>query len=163
LNRVCLFILSFIAATSLLYSQTKPCDLTYKDGSGIHNARLIGLHQDLLLVSDTGSYKIVNIEKIKRIRFDNGTYVYMGAAFGAVAGLIGGLVYYEIFHKKNTPFFPKDAAIGISFVFTLPGALVGGLVGNIFRDIDDYDLTDYGNYMKSKEIKFIMKEHERWR
>ena len=87
----------------------------------------------------------------------------MGAAFGAVAGLIGGLVYYELFHKKTTPFFPKDAAIGISLVFILPGALVGGLVGNVFRNIDDYDLTDYGNYMKSKEIKYIMKEHERWR
>jgi hypothetical protein len=163
LNRACLLILFIFAATSFIHSQTKPCNLTYKDGSGIRNARLIGLHQDLLLVSDTGSYKIVNIEKIKRIRFDNGTYIYMGAAFGAVAGLVGGLVYYEIFHKKTTPFFPKDASIGISFVFIIPGALLGGLVGNVFRDIDDYDLTDYGNYMKSKEIKFIMKEHERWR
>lgn len=163
MNRACLLIILIFAATSISLSQTKPCNLTYKDGSGIRNARLIGLHQDLLLVSDTGSYKIVNIEKIKRIRFDNGTYVYMGAAFGAVAGLVGGLVYYEIFHKKNTPFFPKDAAIGISFVFIIPGALLGGLVGNIFRNIDDYDLTDYGNYMKSKEMKFIMKEHERWR
>lgn len=163
MNRTCLFVLFIFAVTSISFSQTTPCDLTYKDGKGIRNARLIGLHQDLLLVSDTGSYKIVNIEKIKRIRFDKGTYVYMGAAFGAVAGLIGGLVYYEIFHKKNTPFFPKDASIGISLVFIIPGALLGGLVGNVFRNIDEYDFTDYGVYMKSKEIRFIMKEHEKWR
>jgi hypothetical protein len=163
LNRSWLFILFIFSVTSISFPQTTPCDLTYKDGKGIRNARLIGLHQDLLLVSDTGSYKIVNIEKIKRIRFDKGTFVYMGAAFGAVAGLIGGLVYYEIFHKKTTPFFPKDASIGISLVFIIPGALLGGLVGNVFRNIDEYDLTDYGVYMKSKEIKFIMKEHERWR
>lgn len=147
----------------LLYSQSKPCDVTYKDGKGIRNARLIGLHQDLLLVSDTGSYKIVNIEKIKGIRFNNGTYLVMGAGLGAVAGFLGGIVYYEIFQKKNSKFPPRDAALGISLIFTIPGALIGGLIGNIFRDIDDYDFTDYGVYMKSKEIKFIMRDHSQWR
>jgi hypothetical protein len=163
LNRIRYFILIIFLASSFLYSQTKPCILTYKDGSGIRNARLIGLHQDLLLVSDTGSYKIVNIEKIKNIRFNNGTYMIMGAAFGAVAGFLGGIVYYELFHNKKRTFPPKDAALGISLVFTIPGALVGGLVGNFFKDIDDYDFTDYGTYMKSKEIKFIMRDHSQWR
>lgn len=129
----------------------------------MRNARLIGLHQDLLLVSDTGSYKIVNVEKIRRIKFDNGNYMYMGAAFGAVAGFVAGIVYYEIFHKKTRSFPPKDAAVGISLVFTLPGALVGGIVGQFFRNIDDYDFSNHGVYMKSKEIKFIMKDHARWR
>lgn len=129
----------------------------------MRNARLIGLHQDLLLVSDTGSYKIINVEKIKRIRFDNGNYMYMGAAFGAVAGFVGGIIYYEFFHKKTRSFPPKDAAVGISLVFTLPGALLGGIVGQFFRNVDDYDFANYGVYMKSKEIKFIMKDHSRWR
>jgi hypothetical protein len=163
LNRTWYFILFTFLFTSLLYSQTKPCDLTYKDGKGIRNARLIGLHQDLLLVSDTGSYKIVNIEKIKGIKFNNGTFIYMGAAFGAIAGLIGGLAYYEIFHKKTAVFPPKDAALGISLVFIIPGSLIGALVGNQFKDIDDYDFTDYGIYMKSKEIRLLMKYHARWR
>jgi hypothetical protein len=129
----------------------------------MRNARLIGLHQDLLLVSDTGSYKIINVEKIRRIRFDNGNYMYMGAAFGAVAGFITGVVYYEFFHKKTRSFPPKDASVGISLVFTIPGAIVGGIVGLFFKNIDDYDFSNYGVYMKSKEIKFIMKDHSRWR
>jgi hypothetical protein len=129
----------------------------------MRNARLIGLHQDLLLVSDTGSYKIINVEKIKRIKFDNGNYMIMGASFGAIAGFVAGIVYYEIFHKKTRSFPPKDAAVGISLVFTLPGALVGGIAGQFFRNIDDYDFSNYGVYMKSKEIKFIMKDHSRWR
>ncbi len=163
MKKTCFFILVSILLSSYSDSQTKPCELSFKDGKGMRNARLIGLHQDLLLVSDTGSYKIINVEKIRRIKFDNGTYMYMGAAFGAVAGFIGGVVFYEFFHKKTRSFPPRDAAVGISVVFTLPGALLGAIVGQFFRNIDDYDFQDYGTYMKSKEIKFIMKDHSQWR
>ncbi len=163
MKRIWFFIFIGFLFTSYTISQTKPCELSFKDGKGMRNARLIGLHQDLLLVSDTGSYKIINVEKIKRIKFDNGSYMIMGAAFGAVAGFIGGVVYYEFFHKKTRSFPPKDAAVGISLVFTIPGALIGGLVGKFFRDVDDYDFSNYGVYMKSKEIKYIMRDHAPWR
>lgn len=163
MKRIWLFILFIFLFTAGVFTQTKPCELTFKDGKGMRNARLIGLHQDLLLVSDTGSYKIINVEKIRRIKFDNGNFMVMGSAFGAVAGFCAGIVYYEIFHKKTSKFPPRDAALGISLIFTLPGALIGALAGQFFRDIDDYDFQDYGVYMKSKEIKLLMKEHARFR
>lgn len=124
----------------------------------MRNARLIGLHQDLLLVSDTGSYRIVNIEKVARVRFDNGTYIWTGAAIGAVIGFVGGIIYYELFGGKKN-FISRDPALGIGVVITIPSALIGGVIGNIFRNIDDYNLTKMHPYMKSKEIKFIMKDH----
>jgi hypothetical protein len=146
-----------------LVSQTFPCDIIYKDGKGIYKTRMIGLHQDLLLVSDTGSYKIINVEKIARVRFDNGTYFWTGIGVGAAVGFISGILYYELFGGKNKKPVVKDATVGISLVFTIPGALIGGLVGNFFRNIDDYDLNNMHPYMKAKEMKFIMKDHAIWR
>lgn len=144
-------------------SQTYPCDITYRDGKGIYKTRIIGLHQDLLLVSDTGSYKIINVEKIARVRFDNGTYLWTGVAVGAAVGFISGIFYYEMFGgKKNKP-IARDATVGISLIFTIPGALIGGFVGNFFRNVDDYDLSNMHPYMKAKEMKFIMKDHAVWR
>jgi hypothetical protein len=156
-----LAVIMFVAGSSLL-SQTMPCDINYKDGKGIYRTRMIGIHQDLLLVSDTGSYKIVNVEKISRIRFDNGTYLWTGVGIGAVAGFVSGIVYYEIFSKKKKT-VAKDAAIGISLVFTLPAAIIGGIVGLVFRNIDDYDLSNMHPYVKSKEIKYIMRDHSTWK
>lgn len=162
LTKICFFVFIFLIACINLFSQTMPCDINYKDGKGIYRTRMIGIHQDLLLVSDTGSYKIVNVEKIARIRFDNGTYLWTGVGIGAATGFIAGIVYYEIFSKKKK-LIAKDAALGISLVFTLPGAIIGGIVGLLFRNIDDYDLSQMHPYVKSKEIKYIMKDHSTWK
>ena len=158
MSKVWLITSLVLLLTAELLTQTKPCELIFKDGKGMRNARLIGLHQDLLLVSDTGSYRIVNIEKVARVRFDNGTYIWTGAAIGAAIGFIGGIIYYELFGSKKN-FISRDPALGIGVVITLPSALIGGVIGNIFRNIDDYNLTKMHPYMKSKEIKFIMKDH----
>ncbi|RPI12762.1 MAG: hypothetical protein EHM58_19730 [Ignavibacteriae bacterium] len=158
-----LLIIILIIFSGKLLSQTFPCDISYKDGRGIYKTRMIGLHQDLLLVSDTGSYKIVNVEKISRIRFDNGTYLWTGVGVGAAVGFISGILYYELFGGKNRKTVAKDATLGISLVFTLPGSLIGGFVGNFFRNIDDYDLNNMHPYMKAKEIKYIMKDHAIWK
>jgi hypothetical protein len=163
-NKFRYFIFLFLLFLSCeLFSQTVPCDIIYKDGRGIYKTRMIGLHQDLLLVSDTGSYKIVNVEKISRIKFDNGTYLWTGAGVGAAVGFIGGILYYEIFGGKNRKTVAKDATLGISLVFTIPGSLIGGFVGSFFRNVDDYDLNNMHPYMKSKEIKYIMKDHSTWK
>ncbi len=162
LTKIWFFVFMLFTASGILFSQTIPCDISYKDGKGIYKTRMIGIHQDLLLVSDTGSYKIVNIEKISRIRFDNGTYLWTGVGIGAAVGFVGGIVYYEIFSKKKKT-VAKDAAIGISFVFTLPAAIIGGIVGLVLRNIDDYDLSNMHPYVKSKEIKYIMKDHSSWK
>ena len=158
LRKIWLIIFPVLLIISDSYAQTRPCELIFKDGKGMRNARLIGLHQDLLLVSDTGSYKIINVEKVARIKFDNGTYVWTGAAIGAVIGFVGGIIYYELFGGKKN-FISRDPALGIGVVITIPSALIGGVIGNIFRNIDDYNLAKMHPYMKSKEIKFIMKDH----
>lgn len=126
---------------------------------------MVGLHDNLLLVSDTNSFKIINVEKIANVRFDVGNYMWNGVGIGAVAGFLGGLVYYEIFNgaKNKKLFFPKDAALGTIFVFTLPCAIIGGLIGMLFRNIDDYDLSQLNSFTKSKELNFIMKDHEIYR
>lgn len=156
-----LFILTY---PFISYSQTTPCQLNYKNGGGINNTRLIGLHEDLLLVSDTGAYKIVNIDKISHIRFDNGNYMLTGAGIGAGVGFAAGFVLYQIFgHKKNKKFITSDPTIGIIGVFTIPSAIIGGLVGLLFRNKDDYDLSKLNTFTKSKEINYIMKDHDIYR
>ncbi len=142
-------------------AQTKVCDIKLKDGKMLNRKRMVGLHDNFLLVSDTGSYKIVNIEKVSNVKFDNGTYMWTGVGIGAAVGFLAGLTYYKFFNgAKKKSFLPKDATVGTMFVFTIPCALIGGVVGLLFRNIDDYDLSKLNTFTKAKELKFIMSDHE---
>lgn len=145
--------------TVKLFSQTDPCVLEYKDGRTAYKVKMIGIHENLLLISDTGSYKIVNVDKIARVKFDNGTFWKTGAAYGAGIGFIGGILVYNIWGKKKIKFLPRDATLGIIGLFTIPCGAIGALIGMNFRNIDVYELSKMNTYMKSKEIKFIMKDH----
>ncbi len=162
-NNFCFILILLFFIVSKAGAQTTPCDLTFKDGSGMKKTRLVGLHEDLLLVSDTGNYKIINVDKISKIRFDNGNYFWTGMGIGAGVGFVSGIILYELFSAKKKTLITKDATIGITFVFTLPAALLGSLVGLAFRNVDNYDVSDMHPYMKSKEIKFIMRDHSEWR
>ncbi len=163
-NLVKIFLIPiFFSVVSLPHSdaQTTPCQITYKNGGGLNNTRMVGLHEDLLLVADTGAYKIINVEKISHIKFDNGTYFWTGAAFGSAVGFVTGFTLYQIFGaSKNKKFITKDATLGTFVVFTLPCAVIGGLVGLLFRNRDDYDLSKLNSFDKSREINYIMKDHD---
>lgn len=148
-----------VILSSVCFSQTDQCSIVYKDGKGIPRTKLMGIHENLLLVSDTGSYKIVNTDRIAKIRFDNGKYWKTGAAFGAALGFVGGFMVYEIWGKAKIKFLPEDATLGILGVFTIPCAIIGGLIGMAFNNIDVYELSKLNSFVKAKEIKFIMKDH----
>lgn len=148
---------------SICFSQTDQCSIVYKNGSGIPRTRLIGIHENLLLVSDTGAYKIVNTDKIARIRFDNGKYWKTGAAFGAGIGFVGGFLVYQIWGKKKIKFLPKDPTIGVLGLFTVPCAVIGGLIGMAFKNIDVYELAKLTSFVKAKEIKYIIKDHAQFK
>ena len=141
------------------FSQTDPCDIKYKDGKGAYKTSMIGIHENLLLISDAGSYKIVNVEKIAQIKFDNGKYWKTGAVAGAVVGFLGGFAAYNVWGRSRLKFLPKDATLGIFLIFTIPSAIIGGLIGMAFKNIDVYELAKLNPFVKSKEIKFIMRDH----
>lgn len=148
---------------SVCFSQTDHCSIVYKNGSGLPHTRLVGIHENLLLVSDTGAYKIVNTDKIARIRFDNGKYWKTGAAFGAGLGFVGGFLVYQFWGKKKIKFLPKDATLGVLGLFTIPCAVIGGLIGMNFKNIDEYELSKLTAFVKAKEIKYIMKDHAQFK
>ncbi|KXK46415.1 MAG: hypothetical protein UZ05_CHB002002347 [Chlorobi bacterium OLB5] len=155
--------LLLVLIVSVNYTQTDPCSIVYKNSSGIPRTRLIGIHENLLLVSDTGSYKIVNTDKIARIKFDNGKYWKTGAAFGAGLGFVGGFLVYQFWGKKKIKFLPKDATLGVLGIFTVPCAIIGGLIGMNFRNIDTYELSKLNAFVKAKEIKFIIRDHAQYK
>lgn len=157
------FLILIVLIVSVSFSQTDPCSIVYKNNLGIPKTRLIGIHENLLLVSDTGSYKIVNTDKIARIKFDNGKYWKTGAAFGAGIGFIGGFIVYQIWGKKKIKFLPKDATLGVLGIFTVPSAIIGGLIGMNFRNIDTYELSKLNAFVKAKEIKFIIRDHAQYK
>lgn len=157
------FILLSVLIVSVSYSQTDPCSIVYKNSAGIPRTRLIGIHENLLLVSDTGSYKIVNTDRIARIKFDNGKYWKTGAAFGAGLGFVGGFLVYQFWGKKKIKFLPKDATLGVLGIFTIPCAIIGGLIGMNFRNIDTYELAKLNAFVKAKEIKFIIRDHAQYK
>lgn len=148
-----------VILASACFAQTDQCSIVYKDGKGIPRTKLMGIHENLLLVSDTGSYKIVNTDRIAKIKFDNGKYWKTGAAFGAGLGFVGGFMVYTIWGKSKIKFLPKDATLGVLGMFTLPCAVIGGLIGMAFKNIDVYELSKLNSFVKAKEIKFIMKDH----
>lgn len=160
------FFLGFIVSLFLItvcFSQTDPCNIEYKDGKGLTNTKLMGIHENLLLVSEATNYKIVNTDKIARIKFDNGKFWKTGAAFGAALGFVGGFLVYQIWGKKKIKFLPSDATLGILGVFTLPCTVIGGLIGMAFKNIDVYELSKLNAFVKAKEIKFIMKDHAEYK
>lgn len=146
-----------------LYSQSDACDLQFRDGTGMRNTRLLAVHKDLVLVTDRDAYKIVNVDKFAKIRFDNGTYIWTGIAVGAVVGFLGGYLLYDMLGSKTKRFLGKDPNIGIGLILTLPCAFIGGVVGSLYKNIDMYDIEKLNAYNKSKEIKWIMKYHSKWR
>ena len=149
---------------SVCFAQTDPCSIVYKNTQGIPRTRLIGIHENLLLISsDTGAYKIVNTDKIARIQFDNGKYWKMGAAFGAGLGFVGGFMVYQFWGKKKIKFLPEDATLGVIGLFTIPCAVIGGLIGMAFKNIDTYELAKLNSFVKAKEIKYIIKDHAQFK
>jgi hypothetical protein len=163
LRKYLLFFFGLILITTAGFAQTDPCSIVYKNGSGIPRTRIMGIHENLLLVSDTGSYKIVNTDKIARIKFDNGKYWKTGAAFGAGIGFVGGFLVYQIWGKKKIKFLPKDATLGVMGLFTIPCAVIGGLIGMAFKNIDVYELSKLNSFVKAKEIKYIIKDHAQYK
>lgn len=163
MKNILTFLLFVVLIVSVSYSQTDPCSIVYKNSSGIPRTRLIGIHENLLLVSDTGTYKIVNTDKIARIKFDNGKYWKTGAAFGAGLGFVGGFLVYQFWGKKKIKFLPKDATLGVLGLFTVPCAIIGGLIGMNFRNIDTYELAKLNAFVKAKEIKFIIRDHAQYK
>jgi hypothetical protein len=162
-NKISFILLLLVFSSGVLFSQTDPCEITYKDGKSIMRTRMIGIHENLLLVSDTGSYKIVNTDKIARITFNNGKYWKTGAAFGAGIGFVGGFLAYQIWGRGRLKFLPKDATLGTIGLFTIPCAVIGGLIGMAFKNIDIYELAKLTNFVKAKEIKFILRDHAQYR
>ena len=156
-------LLFLILFSEISLAQSSPCDLRFNDGTGIYQTRLVGQYRDLVLVSDTGAYKIVDVRKIKTVRFNNGNYMWGGAGIGAAVGFVGGVVLYEIFKAKKKKFLTNDAALGIGVFITIPCAIIGGLIGMFFKNIDFYDVSQMNTYYKSKELKYIIKEHSMWR
>jgi len=127
---------------------------------------MVGVHEDLLLIgTDSGNFKIVNVDKIAGARFDKGTYLWTGAAIGAAVGFVAGVFYYGIKAGKlnNKSFPPKDPTMGTVLVFSLPCAVIGGFIGTLFRNIDSYDVSNLSSFYKSKELKYIMEQHEFYR
>jgi len=163
LKNILFAFIGLIILCSVTFSQTDPCSIVYKGSGGIPRTRLIGIHQNLLLVSDTGAYKIVNTDKIARIRFDNGKYWKTGAAFGAGIGFVGGFLVYQIWGKKKIKFLPKDPTLGVLGMFTVPSAIIGGLIGLAFKNIDTYELAKLNSFVKAKEIKFIIRDHAQYK
>lgn len=163
MNKLILTILGLIFISAAGLAQTDPCSIVYKNNTGIPRTRLMGVHENLLLVSDTGSYKIINTDRIARIRFDNGKYWKTGAAFGAGIGFVGGFLVYQFWGKKKIKFLPKDATIGVLGLFTVPCAVIGGLIGMAFKNIDVYELAKLNSFVKAKELKYIIKDHAQWK
>ncbi len=163
MKNILFLITALLVIISGVNSQTDPCSIVYKNGTGIPRTRLIGIHENLLLVSDTGSYKIVNTDKISRIKFDNGKYWKTGAAFGAGIGFVGGFLVYQLWGKKKIKFLPKDATLGVLGIFTIPCAVIGGLIGMNFKNIDVYELSKLNSFVKAKEIKFILRDHAQYK
>lgn len=156
-------LIGLVIFSAVCFSQTDPCSIVYKNGSGIPKTRLMGIYENLLLVSDTGSYRIVNTDKIARIKFDNGKYWKTGAAFGAGIGFVGGFLVYQIWGKKKIKFLPQDVALGVIGMFTIPCAIIGGLIGLQFKNIDQYELAKLTSFVKAKEIKYIIKDHAQYK
>lgn len=152
-----LFMFKFV-----IYSQTDPCSIEYNGGGGVPSTTLISIHENLLLISERKNFKIVNVDKIARIKFDNGTYWKTGAAIGATVGFAGGFLVYQIWGKEKIKFLPKDATFG-SILFTIPCAMIGAFIGRVFKNIDVYEMSKMNSFIKSKEIKYIIKDHAKYK
>ncbi|MCX7877847.1 MAG: hypothetical protein N2510_04300 [Ignavibacteria bacterium] len=157
-----IFILLLSIYTIHLSAQTDPCSIEYKTGGGMPYTTLIGIHENLLLVSEQKNYKIINVDKIAKVRFDYGTYWKTGAAVGAAIGFVSGFWVYQIWGKEKIKFLPRDATLG-TLLFTIPSAIIGGIIGRIFKNVDIYDMSKMNSFVKSKELKYILKDHAKYK
>lgn len=157
-----LMLLALFSLYCTLNAQTKPCNIQFNDGTEMNNSRILGQYKDIILVSVAENYKHIDLTKIKSITFDKGNHKWTGAAVGAAAGFITGMVLYAKYSRKDKKFILNDPAIVITMVFTFPAAIIGGLVGTFFKNRDHYDMSKMDNYKKSKELKYIRGNHYNW-
>ena len=114
-----------------------------------------------LLIADTSIYKYrVSLKDIPKISIRNGTHFWSGAAVGGIIGFVlgfafGGNLSFSIGGGGNDHPFNPGAAIIVGLIVAIPIGLIGGLLGMLSPNYDEYKVFNINGSKYQRLIKIF--------
>jgi hypothetical protein len=113
----------------------------------------------LIAVTHRYNYK-VNINDIRQVSLRDGNNGLTLAGYGAALGFVLGFFAGGYFTIDGPVKFNIKNAIPAGFIIALPFGLIGGLVGMLSPDYDDYDLSKVTKDYRLEMLKKILKKNK---
>ena len=112
------------------------------------------------LLLDTLRFKYkVDLKDISRISFHNGSNFWNAAGITGSVGFVLGFLAFGFFDFNERPVFHVNQAILGGVISALPFALVGGLIGALTYNYDDYDIHKLNELQKYKKLKVLFRTY----
>jgi hypothetical protein len=134
---------------------TDECTLYLKNRSSLKDVSMIKLTGSSLFVVKKGISKKIDVQDINKIVFPGKSGFWTGAIIGTAISAAAWTLLVIAFHGE----FSANTVTGV-IIYSLPGGLLGGLIGLIFSSNDVvYDISGGNPNARMKRLKYIMQKH----
>lgn len=142
--------------------ESEECDLLLANRIELKNVSLL-IYNDSTIYAYTDNYrKDIKFSDIRKIVFKGSSGFGTGFLIGAAVGFSIGFFPLAFTRADGHPGFggPAVGAI-VGLIFTLPGAIVGGLLGLAFDKDDIYHFENGNTANKQSWIKYVIMKHQK--
>ena len=135
--------------------KTEECTVYLKNRSYLKDVSMIKLTGSSLFVVKKGISKKIDVQDINKIVFPGKSGFWTGAIIGTAISAAAWTLLVIAFHGE----FSANTVTGV-IIYSLPGGLLGGLIGLIFSSNDVvYDISGGNPNARMKRLKYIMQKH----
>lgn len=134
---------------------TDECTVYLKNRSSLKDVSMIKLTGSSLFVVKKGISKKIDVQDINKIVFPGKSGFWTGAVIGTGISAVAWTLTVIAFRGEFSP----NVIAGV-IIYSLPGGLLGGLIGLIFSSSDVvYDISGGNPSARMKRLKYIMQKH----
>jgi len=145
--------------TEFVPRRTEECNVYLEAGSMLKGIRLYAFDDSTLIITKGEMQKNLPISRIRKIVF-TGSGFGKGALIGAGVGLASGLLFGLTWAARSGSDSPNfGEVLTFSLVCSIPGGLIGGVIGAISKTDKSYLFPPGYSITKSKRIKYIIEKH----
>lgn len=148
----------------LYYKVENKIDTTYTNKAvcavkpAVLSAENVEYLKDTSLIVRTGSkLQKLNVNKIKSVKFYNGTKFTEGFLCGALAGF--SAILWAHSQGSDSSFKGFIGALAVGVVVAVPCAVIGGIIGLFIKDSHSYKFSGLSTEKKTLKLIRIFRKH----